>query len=455
VIRSTRKFASWRSQLALLIALVVLVHAPFLGGGWMTDDFMHVDYLQRQTLGRVLISPDVFGYYRPVSQASLLVNLLLTGLSPFFFRLTSLLLHVGVICAAFVLACLLLGEGNGAFLATLAFALTPKAHTIAVLWISARPELLMSLFSLLAVIFWIRWDRGDGRRWLSAAVVCYLLAVLSKEPAVLLPILLLITPPGSWRLRRVPAAGLLVVSGVATIVLRVAAGARIPLEDAYYTVTAPIGQDERNAWNYLTRVIPSPAALWLFSGLAARRIPRDVRGSPAMVPLAFYAIAWFIVLLLPVLPLPGRSELYLYLPGFGLCLLAGSLADRTLDRVRPGATALAAGLCVLVLGGYQVSRALVTHDVLTFSAKLERALEDDDRVRHYSGVLALVPQDSSTQRLLRDSVDGYLDVALKVMLGRRDIGGAVAYEGEPPIPSGLRVQCSYHDGQVILRPTGL
>lgn len=441
--------SNWRSRL-LLIALVVFVHAPFLGGGWMTDDFMHVDYLQRQNVGRVFLSPDVFGYFRPVSQASLFANLRLMGPSPFLFRLTSLLLHVAVICAALALARQLLGQGNAAFLATLAFALTPKAHGIAVLWTSARPELLMSLFSLLAVIFWIRWDRGEGHRWLSASVACYVLAVLSKEPAVLLPILLLVTPPGSWRLRHVPAAGLLLLSAVAMMLLRVAAGARIPFEDAYYRVTAPIGQYLQNAWNYLTRAMPSPAGLWVFSGLAARHIPGDVRRSPAKVSLVLYAIAWFFVLMLPVLPLPGRSELYLYLPGFGLCLLAGSLADGALARVRPGGVALAAGLCILVLGGYQVSRALVTHEVLTFSAKLERALENDDQVRQYSGVLVLVPEDSGTERLLRDAIGGYLDVALKVMLDRRDVGGAIAFAGEPAIPSGLQMTCRYRHGEVLL-----
>src|SRR4029079_2880221 len=96
------------------------------------------------------------------------------------------------------------------------------------------------------------------------------------------------------------------------------------------------------------------------------------------------------------------------------------------------------------------SRARATHEVLAFSAELQQALRSDDRVSRFSGVLALVPDDPDTERLLRDSVGGYLNVALKVMLGRGDIGGAIAYNGERPIENRLQLTCRYRDREVLL-----
>ena len=94
---------------------------------------------------------------------------------------------------AFIVAHLVLESPFGAGLAALAFALTPKAPSIAVLWISARGELLVALFSLASIAAWIMWTRRGRAWWLAAALAAYGLALLSKETATLLPVLLLLT----------------------------------------------------------------------------------------------------------------------------------------------------------------------------------------------------------------------------------------------------------------------
>ena len=457
-----------RLPLASLIGLIVCIHVPFLGGGWMTDDFMHIDFLQRQSFSHVFVSPDVFGYFRPIPQATLLANLRI-GNSPVAFRAVNLALHVSVLYAAFVFARLLLADTTAAFFTALAFALTPKAHTIAILWTSARPELLMSLFVLLTAICWLRWQRGGRAQWLLGSAVCYVCAILSKEPAVLLPALLVLTPaacvPMSARLqaepanaelhfryrfnpiRRFAAAALIASSAAIAIVLRLIAGARIPISDAYYTVVAPLSQDLANAWNYFTRAIPSPAVVWIVAVVAARRV--TVAGGRARIAaVAAFSVAWFLVLLFPVLPLPGRSELYLYLPTLGLCILGGLLAaQRAASSART--VIIVALVASAILGAYQLSRASSMHQVLTFSSRLEEALVDNDELRQFSGVLTLIPADAATERALRDSVSGYLDVALKVMFKRHDIGGTIIYPGDPEIPTGLRLIC-LDDGARVL-----
>ena len=148
-----------------LVPLLALLYLPFVGGGLLTDDFAHATHLSSiDSHARLIDQPDTFGFYRPVTQASLAVAPGVRWASPVQARgaerrparprdrdgLSRLASRAAV--------------DSAAGLATLAFALTPKAPSIAVLWISARGELLMALFSLAAIAAWIVWTR-KGRAW--------------------------------------------------------------------------------------------------------------------------------------------------------------------------------------------------------------------------------------------------------------------------------------------------
>jgi hypothetical protein len=54
------------------------------------------------------------------------------------------------------------------------------------------------------------------------------------------------------------------------------------------------------------------------------------------------------------------------------------------------------------------------------------------------------------ERWLEASVGGYLDVAIRLILRREDIGAAVRYTGDPPPPEGLPVRCEWRDGEILL-----
>lgn len=446
-------------SLLMLVVLATVLYVPFLGGGWLTDDFVHLQRLERASFVDIFSSSDAFGFYRPIPQSSLLLDLKVSGRTPWAFRLTNVVLHVGVICAAYLLSSMLLGDGAGAFLATLAFVLTPKAHPVAVLWASARAELMMSLFCLLAVIFWIRWDRGEARGWLPAAGASYLLALMSKETAVLLPVLLLLTPTGSryFTSRRVFAVGVMALTTAAVLMIRAHADAlMLAVTDAHYNLMTPFSRWTRNARNYFQRALPSPLALLLIVGIPALlTTPRSstLRLDGTTRRLAIFAGAWFLVFILPVLPIAGRSELYLYLPGFGICLLVGAVLTE-LSRHTPARrlTATATAIYIVAVGSYQVSRAISVHSDAQFSTKLVNALGRDDVLRRYSGGVVMVPEDPQTEERLRGSIGGYLGVVLRETLGRRDIDGVVAYPNTPAVMEGLRLMCAYRNGQVVLNP---
>lgn len=445
--------------LLALMVLAVIIHAPFTGGGLLTDDFLHFERLDSQTLDRVLVSPDTFGFYRPIPQATLLMTLRVTGVNPRAMRVVNILIHAAVICAAYVVARLLLGSGPGAWLATLAFILTPKAHPVAVLWISARAELLMALFSLVAVIGWIRWDGGAGRRWLAVAACSYVLALLCKETAVLLPLLLLSTPldspyPSAARLGAV--AGML--GAAALLVLwRVQIGALMPIStDPHYDLTTPLRRWFRNGRNYFWRAVVSPIALVVTMGAAraATGRPRGARPAPPrLMRLAFFAAGWFAVLILPVLPIASRSEHYLYLPVFGLCVLAGGIADALFPNGRRPDVRWAAALAlyVLVLGGFQVSRASALHADAVFSARFVAAIQQDPFIAPHRGSVTFVPADERTRRFLQDAIGGYIATAVNRALGRQ-VPAGVATADAPAAPDALLLEFVYADDRVILRP---
>ena len=90
---------------AALVALCGAAYLPFIGGGLLTDDFIHFSRLRTApTLVQILATPDPFRFYRPVVQSSFWLNSQLFGLAPGSFRAINLLLHLAVIASVFVLA---------------------------------------------------------------------------------------------------------------------------------------------------------------------------------------------------------------------------------------------------------------------------------------------------------------------------------------------------------------
>jgi hypothetical protein len=431
----------WRMT-SLILAALVAAYVPFLGGGFLTDDFVHLARLEgASSLREILTVPDAFGFFRPLTQASLAADAALFGHSAVGYRVVNLGLHASVLGVAFMVARMVLPSEAAAAAAVLAFALTPKAHPIAVLWISARGELLMALLSLACVASWIKWTRAGGRRWLATSACCYVLALLSKETPILLPALLLLSPGASrsfgTRLRAVTLP-----STLAVLVLwwRADAGALTPFsKDAHYYRDVPLFRVVRNARNYMARMVPAPLLLVMVAGLAAFLSPRRFDGTVQRSwRAAVFAAAWTAVFLAPVLGIVARSELYIYLPTFGCCLLAACVASPWLDRLvsaRQGVPIVAAA--VIAFAGYQVSRSVALHDDLVFSERLVSALSHVSRPDGAEGRLVLVPADAYTNRYLQDAIGGYTDFVAHFANIR---AGA------------LRLRCTYANGRVILEP---
>jgi tetratricopeptide (TPR) repeat protein len=177
-----------RTRLGLLLAVTILVYGNTLLNSFTADDELYIFHNPQVTapsLQRLFHPNKVSDVFRPVTFATLALNWAAGGAGPFGYHLFNQLLHAGVTMLLYLLfRKLLASETQGSIIALVAgllFAVHP-IHTEAVASIVGRAELLASGFLLAAWLFHLQ-DRQIP------ALLCFLLALLSKESAaVFLPL---------------------------------------------------------------------------------------------------------------------------------------------------------------------------------------------------------------------------------------------------------------------------
>jgi protein O-mannosyl-transferase len=179
-----------RIRIELLLAAALLVYINALPNGFTFDDGFYI--LDSQAVKTFSISgffqpTPVNNIFRPLTFSTFAVNWLFGGAHAFGYHLVNLLLHAAVTLLLYLVLRTLLEAVSGsetiAFAAALLFAVHP-IHTEAVTSIVGRAELLAAGFLLAAWLLHLR----DQPAW---ALVCFVLALLSKESAVVfLPLVL-------------------------------------------------------------------------------------------------------------------------------------------------------------------------------------------------------------------------------------------------------------------------
>jgi tetratricopeptide (TPR) repeat protein len=134
----------------------------------------------------------VDSYYRPVFLVWLLLNHTLFQLNEWGWHLSNVLLHASASVLVFMVARRVLKQEAAALAAAFLFALHP-AHVESVAWVSGSTDPLLAIFFLGAYLAFAK-SRETATpiryRWLGLAGILFLLALLTKETAVvLLPLL--------------------------------------------------------------------------------------------------------------------------------------------------------------------------------------------------------------------------------------------------------------------------
>ena len=324
---------------ALLCLLLLVIYLP-LGHGFIKDDFEWIVDSRVDTGGELLqlmTQARTGWFYRPVVSLTFSLDYWAFDLDPFGYGLTNLALVVAV---AFTLWALgrSLGLPSGAALLAAAFwSLNFHGIRMSVLWISGRTALLLTLFSLLAAQAFVT------RRML--AVVCWtLLAMLSKEEAVLLPFVLLAWgvllrwgDDGHPGLRDVGAVlrqgWLVLVPLVAYAVLRLQTDAVMPgsAPEVYRFSFAP-GLVFTNGLSYFDRAATLPVASAVVLSCVAWCRPHL---RPSHVRWIAMGAVWAVGGYALTLFLPVRSSLYASVPSAGVALVGAGYLSAVWDAVRP------------------------------------------------------------------------------------------------------------------------
>ncbi|MCJ7740343.1 tetratricopeptide repeat protein, partial [Candidatus Microgenomates bacterium] len=122
--------------------------------------------------------------YRPVLLLSFAIDHAIWGNNPIGYHLTSILLHAANAFLIFLLIQRLFQRKILAFFTALLFIIHP-IQTEAVAYASGRTDLLCSFFILLSLLFFLKKN-------ILPAAVFFILAILSKETAIILPFLLIL-----------------------------------------------------------------------------------------------------------------------------------------------------------------------------------------------------------------------------------------------------------------------
>ena len=173
-----------------LAVLAFALYANTLGHGFVIDDIPLISQssVVSQLNWQAILSPS--GYH-PIRTFTYALNYLLGGPDPFGYHLFNVILHCANVVILFSLILRLTGlvmvAGTGALL----FAVHP-VQTAAVAYVSGRKDELATLFILVACHAYISYRRGSGARYAFVTGVLFALAIMAKEVAVVLPVLLLL-----------------------------------------------------------------------------------------------------------------------------------------------------------------------------------------------------------------------------------------------------------------------
>lgn len=202
--------------LVFAICFVVAVYWPGLSGGFLFDDFhsivlndaVMIESLSWDALSKSLVSGFGIGVFgRPISMLSFGLNHYLTGLDPFYFKLTNLVIHVLNAVGFFFLIRTFLRHSKGfqvatqnldkvAFIVALLWAVHP-INVSSVLYVVQRMALFSAFFTIYGLLFYC-YFRLQRHLTIAKIVIvlmglagCQLAAVLSKENGALFPIFVL------------------------------------------------------------------------------------------------------------------------------------------------------------------------------------------------------------------------------------------------------------------------
>ena len=439
--------------LIFLLLLTGVVYCNSLFSGFVWDDRpliieRQAFFSQPRNALELLVSSDSdfrnvkTPYYRPLNTLTyMLDHYLWGGKNPFWYHLENVLLH-GVVAALFYMLLIeVFEDGRLAFFAAVLFAIYP-ANAEAVDAVFNRNVLLCAAFSLASLLFLVK----GGLKWVILSLFAYFLALLSKEPAVVVPFFLLslrlTAREEKFKTNWKALAGFFGVTAVYFIIRHLVLGAfiaghgtgfslsRVKLITAVYfehfrLLVFPfrlnaLYTEKAISFNPLKAAAAISGMLLVLYFSLKKKIPGPVRAGAQ----------WIFWGLLPVsnivkIPSAAVAERYQYTIIFGFVLILGYLVDG-LSRKKAALGVAAFAALAIAFGARTFERNFVWHDNISLFSSMISS-DPENHLAHYDLCLAYEKRGE-----LQDAAGQYetaLALEPSMASARTDLGIVYAEEG--------------------------
>jgi protein O-mannosyl-transferase len=185
---------------AILTALIFISYIPVWQNAFIWDDKPYIilnDNVKNfsfSKIGEFFYGPNSFqvGNYHPLTMLSLAIEYLLVKDNVWLYHFNNLVLHAVNSWLVFRLLKKLNQNTLISFITALLFAIHPM-HVESVAWAAERKDVLYTLFQLLALIYYVKYDESKDTKFYIYSILLFVASCLSKGMGVVLPALLLIT----------------------------------------------------------------------------------------------------------------------------------------------------------------------------------------------------------------------------------------------------------------------
>ena len=186
---------TWK-PIACFFLLTLLAYVQVLNFGFspLDDNILFLDnftWFQDPSNIKYIFSDHIAGFYRPILFLSFMADSISGMGSPLSFHLTNLILHFISAILVFYLLITLKCSRSISFFSTLIFIVHP-INVQAVSWIPGRNDILLSIFIIVSFISFVKFSKSYSLLHLFFHVLMYSMALLTKENAIVLPILCLL-----------------------------------------------------------------------------------------------------------------------------------------------------------------------------------------------------------------------------------------------------------------------
>ncbi len=454
----------------LFCALIVLVVMfPTINNGWVNwDDELFilnnplVDVPSFQQAKEVFTTPQSNGGYTPLVIMSWSMDYAIDGYNPKVFHVTNLLIHLLNVILVFSIVHLLSKRIQVAVIVAILFGVHPM-QLEAVAWVTARKDLLYSLFYLLGLLTYVRYlDKKEFKfnKQLGLCLLFFLCSLFSKGMAVTFPVVLILldlvkgrTFNKSMLLEKAPFFVLSLLFGILAVSGQEQVGAVDDAQNisgvqsffvASYGVTQyfikslipyqlspfhpyPYSPGEEQPWYIVASIVPAilivVGSFYLF-----------YKNRKLGAGLLFFLISMALVLQLFPVGVAIIAERFSYLGYVGLFLLFALIFTAILDRYKQYKTiGLIVGLgYVVFLGSTTFQRSQIWTDSETLWTEVINKYPEDfiayaNRAEHYkkNGEVELALLDyAEALKVNASSVQVYMDRG-EVYLNRLEMENAI------------------------------